>query len=61
MLSSDKSALETFAEDSGLAIDTADLFRLWMAVKDERLTPEAARSQLIQARGRFTFKDEENS
>jgi hypothetical protein len=57
MLSSDESALDTFAEDNGLAIDTADLFRLWMAVKDERLTAEEARSRLIQARGRFTFED----
>lgn len=61
MLSSDESTLETFAEDSGLAIDTADLFRLWMAVKIGHLTPEEARSRLVQARGRFVFEDEKDS
>jgi hypothetical protein len=57
MLSSDESALGTFAEDNGLAIDTADLFRLWMAVKDGRLTAGEARSRLMQARARFGFED----
>jgi hypothetical protein len=51
-------ALSTFiADNNGLAIDTADLFRLWMAVKEQRLTAEDARSRLIQASGRFTFDD----
>jgi hypothetical protein len=49
-------ALSTFiADNNGLAIDTADLFRLWMAVKEQRLTAEEARSRLMQTRGRFTF------
>jgi hypothetical protein len=50
--------LGVFAEGGGLAIDTADLFRLWMAVKHQRLAAEEARSRLLQGRGRFTFQDE---
>jgi hypothetical protein len=57
ILASNEPELEAFAEGNGLAIDTADLFRLWMAVKEQRLTAEDARSRLIQASGRFTFDD----
>jgi len=57
VLASNEPELEEFANDGGVAIDTADLFRLWMAVRDGRLTAEEARSRLIQARGRFVFED----
>jgi hypothetical protein len=58
ILSGNEIALSTFRDDyNGLAIDTAHLFRLWMAVKDGRLTAAEARSRLMQTRGRFTFED----
>ena len=55
ILSSDQSSLDTFAEEGGLTTDTADLFRLWMAAKEQRLPAEEARSRLMHTRGRFTF------
>jgi hypothetical protein len=56
ILSGNETALSIFEADyHGLAIDTADLFRMWMAVKDGRLPAEEARSRLMQASGRFTF------
>jgi hypothetical protein len=58
ILSGSESALSTFDADyNGLAIDTAHLFRLWMAVRDGRLTAEDTRSRLMQAGKRFTFED----
>jgi hypothetical protein len=58
ILSGNEAALSIFEADyHGLVIDTADLFRLWMAAKDGRLPAEEARSRLVQATGRFTFDD----
>jgi hypothetical protein len=55
VLASKEPELAEFANDDGAAIDTADLFRLWMAVKEQRLPAGEARSRLMQTRGRFTF------
>lgn len=58
ILLGNESALSTFDADyNGLSIDTANLFRLWMAVRDGRLLAEEARSSLIQASRRFAFDD----
>ena len=57
VLASNEAELEAFAEDNGLAIDTTHLFQLWMAVREDRLAAEEARSRLMQAQGRFTFDD----
>jgi hypothetical protein len=56
ILQGNEAELATLGEGGGLAIDTADLFRLWMAVEEGRLTAEEARSRLIGAQGRFTFE-----
>jgi hypothetical protein len=56
ILQGNDTELRTFGEDGGVAIDTADLFRLWMTVKDGRLTSEEARLRLIQARERFILE-----
>ncbi len=56
VLVSNEDDLALFADDNGLAIDTTDLFRLWMAVKDGRVTSEQARPLLVGKRGRFEFK-----
>jgi hypothetical protein len=58
ILLGNEAALSTFDADyNGLSIDTANLFRLWMAVRDGRLPAEEARSSLIQASRRFAFDD----
>jgi len=57
VLASNEPELEAFAEDGGLAIDTANLFRLWMDVRSGQLKVEEARSKLMQAGGRFAFDD----
>jgi hypothetical protein len=58
ILATNRPELVEFAKGGGLATDTADLFRLWMAVREQRLTAEEARSRLMQTRGRFTFQDD---
>jgi hypothetical protein len=53
VLAASEPELATFAEDGGLAIDTADLFQLWMAVRENRLSAEQARASLTSMTGRF--------
>jgi hypothetical protein len=57
VLASNDAELETFAEDGGLVIDTAHLFRLWMAVRDGRIEARDVRSRLMQASGRLIFEE----
>jgi hypothetical protein len=57
VLASNEPELAEFANDGGTVIDTADLFRLWMAMEDGRIAAEEARSRLMQAPGRFVFED----
>lgn len=55
VLASNEAELETFAANGGLAIDTADLFQLWMAVRGGSVTATQARAALVRATGRFVF------
>jgi hypothetical protein len=61
VLASNEAELETFAADGGLAIDTADLFQLWMAVREGSVTATQARAALVRATGRFVFSLEASS
>jgi hypothetical protein len=59
ILASNESELESFAqEEAGLAIDTAELFQLWMAVKEGGIPTTQARANLMTAVGRFVFRPE---
>jgi hypothetical protein len=54
-LASNPEEVATFAESSGLIIDTRDLFRLWSAAIGGELTHEEARLLLVNARGMFAY------
>jgi hypothetical protein len=58
ILQGNNAELATLGDGGGVAIDTADLFLLWMAVKEGRLTAEEARSRLVETQGRFTFEED---
>lgn len=53
VLASNEAELAAFAEDQGLAIDTRDLFQLWMAVREGRIQPDHVRNRLTASVGRF--------
>jgi hypothetical protein len=55
VLASNEPELMEFADDGGLALDTADLFQLWMAVREGRLDRSDARRQLMEITGRFVL------
>jgi hypothetical protein len=56
-LSTNPDDLRTFAEDRGLIIDTATLFRLVLAVRLGQLDASSARTLLRSAVGAFEFSD----
>jgi len=55
VLAASEPELATFAEDGGLAVDTAKLFQVWMAVREDRLSANEARASLAAGTGRFTL------
>ncbi|MEU3465970.1 hypothetical protein ABZ721_39290 [Streptomyces sp. NPDC006733] len=50
-LSSNKSEVATFAESGGLVIDTRDLFRILIAVREGRMEASAVRQKLRESSG----------
>lgn len=58
ILASNQADLDAFAEDGGLAIDTAELFRLWIAVRDGRIDRTQAHTILRQAVGRLSLPND---
>lgn len=54
-LGANSEEVETFAEDGGLVLGTADLFRLLMAVRTGKLSAADAQSRLRKATGVFEF------
>jgi hypothetical protein len=58
ILASNQADLDAFAEDGGLAIDTAELFQLWMAVRERRIDNAQARAILRQAVGRLSVPND---
>lgn len=53
ILQSNPVELREFGAGNGLAIDTSELFKLWMAVRDGTVIAEEARRQLMTGTGRF--------
>jgi hypothetical protein len=51
VLSANPNEMATFAEDDGMAIDTADLLRLWLAVQAGIRSTDEVRSALVRLTG----------
>ena len=54
VLASQNRELEAYSEDGVLAVDTVDLFKLWIAVETGQASVEQVRQQLREATGRLT-------
>lgn len=55
----DSDTVQTLEDNNGLVIDTRDLYRLALAVQASTITPEAARTVLLQQRGIASYPPSE--